>query len=40
MPQIKSAMKRVKTAESASLRNNSQKNAMRSAIKNFEASIS
>ncbi|AUI71017.1 30S ribosomal protein S20 [Companilactobacillus alimentarius] len=38
MPQIKSAMKRVKTAESASLRNNSQKNAMRSAIKNFEAS--
>jgi len=38
MPQIKSAMKRVKTIESATLRNNSQRSSMRSAIKNFEAS--
>jgi len=38
MPQIKSAMKRVKTAQSAALRNNSQRSSMRSAIKNFEAS--
>ncbi|CAJ1181387.1 MULTISPECIES: 30S ribosomal protein S20 [Companilactobacillus] len=38
MPQIKSAMKRVKTAQSATLRNASQKSAMRSAIKNFETS--
>ncbi|MFD1418232.1 30S ribosomal protein S20 [Companilactobacillus keshanensis] len=40
MPQIKSAIKRVKSAEKASLRNSSQRNAMRSAIKNFEASAS
>lgn len=38
MPQIKSAMKRVKTIESATLRNNSQRSSMRSAIKNFETS--
>ncbi|WP_075887771.1 30S ribosomal protein S20 [Companilactobacillus crustorum] len=38
MPQIKSAMKRVKTAESANLRNNAQRSSMRSAIKNFETS--
>ncbi|MQS74909.1 30S ribosomal protein S20 [Companilactobacillus halodurans] len=38
MPQIKSAMKRVKTAEAATLRNTSQKSSMRSAIKNFEVS--
>ncbi|WP_125712748.1 30S ribosomal protein S20 [Companilactobacillus kedongensis] len=40
MPQIKSAIKRVKSAEKASLRNSSQRNAMRSAIKNFETSAS
>jgi small subunit ribosomal protein S20 len=39
MPQIKSAIKRVKTAEKANLRNNSQRSAMRSAIKNFETVV-
>ena len=39
MPQIKSAIKRVKTSEKANLRNNSQRSAMRSAIKNFETSV-
>ncbi|WP_057880093.1 30S ribosomal protein S20 [Companilactobacillus kimchiensis] len=38
MPQIKSAMKRVKTAEGANLRNNAQRSSMRSAIKSFETS--
>ncbi|WP_125566624.1 MULTISPECIES: 30S ribosomal protein S20 [Companilactobacillus] len=38
MPQIKSAIKRVKQQEKANLRNTSQRSAMRSAIKNFEAS--
>ncbi|KRK65418.1 hypothetical protein FC72_GL000887 [Companilactobacillus tucceti DSM 20183] len=38
MPQIKSAIKHVKSAEKANLRNGSQRNAMRSAIKNFETS--
>ncbi|APX73015.1 30S ribosomal protein S20 [Companilactobacillus allii] len=38
MPQIKSAIKRVKQQEKASLRNTSQRSAMRSAIKNFETS--
>ncbi|MFD1471423.1 30S ribosomal protein S20 [Companilactobacillus mishanensis] len=36
MPQIKSAIKRVKSADKANLRNNAQRSAMRSAIKNFE----
>ncbi|MGR3741916.1 30S ribosomal protein S20 [Companilactobacillus sp. DQM5] len=36
MPQIKSAMKRVKTIASSNLRNASQKSAMRSTIKKFE----
>ncbi|KRL67865.1 30S ribosomal protein S20 [Companilactobacillus versmoldensis] len=39
MPQIKSAIKRVKTAEKANLRNNAQRSAMRSAIKNFETVV-
>ena len=39
MPQIKSAIKRVKTAEKANLRNNSQRSAMRSAIKDFETVV-
>lgn len=36
MPQIKSAIKRVKTATKADLRNASQRSAMRSAVKKFE----
>ncbi|GEK07748.1 30S ribosomal protein S20 [Schleiferilactobacillus harbinensis] len=37
MPQIKSAIKRVKTAEKAKLQNASQKSALRTAIKRFLA---
>lgn len=37
MPQIKSAKKRVLTQEAARQRNASQRNAMRSAVKNFKA---
>ena len=37
MPQIKSAMKRVKTIEKANQRNASQLSTMRSAIKKFKA---
>ncbi|ERL66521.1 30S ribosomal protein S20 [Schleiferilactobacillus shenzhenensis] len=37
MPQIKSAIKRVKTAQKAQALNASQKSAMRTAIKKFEA---
>ncbi|GKQ42811.1 30S ribosomal protein S20 [Companilactobacillus sp. RD055328] len=36
MPQIKSAMKRVKTIASKNLRNTSQRSEMRSTIKKFE----
>jgi len=38
MPQIKSAMKRVKQQEKANLRNTSQRSPLRSAVKNFETS--
>ncbi|CZQ82448.1 ribosomal protein s20 [Trichococcus palustris] len=37
MPNIDSAVKRVRTSEKANLQNNAQKSAMRSAIKKFEA---
>jgi len=37
MPNIKSAIKRVKTSEKRRLRNASQKSALRTAIKSFEA---
>jgi len=37
MPNIDSAIKRVRTSEKANLQNNAQKSAMRSAIKKFEA---
>ncbi|MBF0780405.1 MULTISPECIES: 30S ribosomal protein S20 [unclassified Granulicatella] len=36
MPNIESAIKRVRTAEKAKLQNNAQKSAMRTAIKKFE----
>lgn len=39
MPQIKSAMKRVKTIASANLRNTSQRSEMRSTVKKFEAAV-
>jgi small subunit ribosomal protein S20 len=37
MPNIKSAIKRVKTSEKRRLRNASQKSALRTAVKSFEA---
>lgn len=37
MPNIKSAIKRVKTSEKRRLRNASQKSALRTAVKTFEA---
>ena len=40
MPNIKSAVKRVKTTQTAEERNISQKNAMRTAVKNAKAAIS
>jgi small subunit ribosomal protein S20 len=40
MPNIKSAIKRVKTNESRRLRNASQKSALRTAIKTFENTAS
>ncbi|EPC96654.1 30S ribosomal protein S20, partial [Lacticaseibacillus paracasei subsp. paracasei Lpp227] len=36
MPQIKSAIKRVKTQEAARVRNIAQMNAMRTAVKKFK----
>nr|MDK7246410.1 30S ribosomal protein S20 [Staphylococcus lugdunensis] len=39
MPNIKSAVKRVKTTQTAEERNISQKNAMRTAVKNAKAAI-
>ena len=39
MPNIKSAIKRVRTTETAEARNISQKNAMRTAVKNAKSSI-
>ncbi|WP_099974681.1 MULTISPECIES: 30S ribosomal protein S20 [Lactobacillaceae] len=39
MPQIKSAIKRVKTAQTANERNSAQKSAMRSTIKKFEKAV-
>ena len=39
MPNIDSAIKRVRTSEKANLKNNAQKSAMRSAIKKFEAAV-
>lgn len=36
MPNIESAIKRVRTAEKANVQNNAQKSAMRTAIKKFE----
>lgn len=38
MPNIKSAIKRVKTSDKRRVQNASQKSALRTAIKNFEAS--
>jgi small subunit ribosomal protein S20 len=40
MPNIKSAIKRVKVNDERRAQNATQKSAMRSAIKNFEASVS
>ncbi|OFV22438.1 30S ribosomal protein S20 [Staphylococcus sp. HMSC14C01] len=39
MPNIKSAIKRVRTTETAEARNISQKNAMRTAVKNAKSAI-
>ncbi|WP_059748276.1 30S ribosomal protein S20, partial [Staphylococcus haemolyticus] len=39
MPNIKSAIKRVRTTENAEARNISQKNAMRTAVKNAKTAI-
>ena len=39
MPNIKSAIKRVRTTETAEERNISQKNAMRTAVKNAKSAI-
>lgn len=39
MPNIKSAIKRVKTNEKRRLRNASQKSALRTAVKSFEAAV-
>ncbi|UQS83753.1 30S ribosomal protein S20 [Bombilactobacillus thymidiniphilus] len=39
MPQIKSAIKRVKTSAKANERNSAQRSAMRSAVKKFDAAV-
>ncbi|MDE5413855.1 MAG: 30S ribosomal protein S20 [Bacillaceae bacterium] len=39
MPNIKSAIKRVKTNDKRRVQNTSQKSALRTAIKNFEAKV-
>lgn len=39
MPNIESAIKRVRTAENANTKNSAQKSSMRTAIKNFEKAI-
>lgn len=39
MPNIESAIKRVRTSEKANLQNNAQKSAMRTAIKKFETAV-
>ncbi|MCH4169168.1 MAG: 30S ribosomal protein S20 [Streptococcaceae bacterium] len=39
MPNIKSAIKRAETNETANLRNSAQKTALRSAIKKFETAV-
>lgn len=39
MPNIDSAIKRVRTSEKANLLNNNQKSAMRTAIKKYEAAL-
>lgn len=39
MPNIDSAIKRVRTSEKANAQNNAQKSAMRTAIKKFEAAV-
>lgn len=39
MPNIKSAVKRVKTSEKKRLRNASQKSALRTAIKSYETTV-
>ncbi|OEF96931.1 30S ribosomal protein S20 [Vulcanibacillus modesticaldus] len=40
MPNIKSAIKRVKTSNKRAERNKAQKSALRTAIKNFEVAVS
>lgn len=39
MPQIKSAIKRVKTSAKTNERNSAQRSAMRTAVKNFEKAV-
>lgn len=39
MPNIESAIKRVRTAKKANVQNNAQKSAMRTAIKRFETAL-
>ncbi|MBS4761466.1 30S ribosomal protein S20 [Carnobacteriaceae bacterium zg-ZUI252] len=39
MPNIESAIKRVRTANKANVQNNAQKSAMRTAVKRFETAV-